>query len=82
MADAAGILKVAIEHKVRKIDTSVRATLTLVLDACDVPGLSLDPVIDAFNADHSEWLAAQGFQSVWVVGPWVEMVRELAALRD
>lgn len=82
VSEAAEILKGAIEHKVRKIDLPVRATLTLVLDACDVPGLSLDPVIDAFNADHSEWLAAQGFQSVWVVGPWVEMVRELAALRD
>lgn len=79
VAEAADYLKSAILFKVAKIPPEVRATLTLALDASDVPGLSLHPVIDDFNQRHGEWSDAQGFEFIWVVGPWREMVSRLGA---
>lgn len=74
---AASILKAAIELKARKIPMAVRRSLTLALDATDVPGLSLDPVLDEFNKIYGNWVETQGFEAVWVVGPWRSMVRKL-----
>jgi hypothetical protein len=75
--ECADILRKAVELKSAKIPKDVRAQLTLVLDACDLPGLALDPVIDDFNVRHAGWIQSQGFHSVWVAGPWKEMVRQL-----
>lgn len=75
--EAADFLKAAVESKANKIPVEIRRDITLVLDATDVPGLSLDPVVDEFNCRLGEWAASLGFESVWVVGPWREMVREL-----
>lgn len=74
---AAGILRAAVESKVGKIPPAVRSSLTLLLDATDVPGLSLDGVVDEFNQVYGRWADTQGFESVWIVGPWVSMVRRL-----
>jgi hypothetical protein len=79
LKDAAIVLKKAIETKVSKIPSEIRKSVTLVLDATDVPGLSLDPVVDEFNMRYSEWVEAQGFNGVWVAGPWREMVSRLGA---
>lgn len=77
LCEAADLLKTAIEFKTSKIPPAFRASLTLVLDATDVPGFSLDAVIDEFNVKHGSWVEAQGFEAVWVVGPWREMVSKL-----
>ena len=77
VAEAAGLLKSAVEFKANKIPSEIRTALTLVLDATDIPGLSLDPVVDEFNLRHGAWAEAQGFEGVWVVGPWRDMVKEL-----
>jgi hypothetical protein len=77
VSEAAGLLKSAVEFKADKIPREIRAALTLALDATDVPGLSLDPVVDEFNSAHGGWAESLGFESVWVVGPWREMVRRL-----
>lgn len=74
---AAGVLKAAVKLKTGKIPPAIRSSLTLVLDAVDVPGLSLDDVIDAFNKVYGCWVDAQGFESVWVVGPWASLIRRL-----
>jgi len=77
VAEAADLLKSAVEFKANKIPLEIRAGLTLALDATDVPGLSLDPVVDEFNLRHGGWAETQGFEGVWVIGPWREMVKEL-----
>jgi len=77
VSEAADLLKSAVAFKANKIPLDIRAGITLALDATDVPGLSLDPVVEEFKARHGEWAEALGFESVWVVGPWREMVREL-----
>lgn len=80
VAEAALLLKQAVEHKTGKIDAVTRQTLTLALDATDVPGLALDVVVDVFNADHGDWISAQGFAGVWVVGPTPKLVHQLHRL--
>lgn len=74
---AAEVLKAAVDLKVAKIPSPARSSLTLALDATDVPGLSLDSVIDEFNEIYGAWVDAQGFEAVWVIGPWGDMVRKL-----
>ena len=68
----------AIEFKAGKIPPETRADLALALDANDLPGLALDPVVQEFLARHSDWARAQGFRGVWLVGPWKEMVHHLS----
>lgn len=77
LSAAAGVLKAAIELKAGKIPMAIRPSLTLALDATDVPGLSLDAVLDEFNTIYGSWVETQGFEAVWVVGPWHSMVRKL-----
>lgn len=79
--EAAEVLKNAIEFKASKIPLGVRSSLTLALDATDVPALSMHAVVDSFNSLHGSWLDAQGFESVWVVGPWREMVSRLGVAK-
>ncbi|MGB3134379.1 MAG: hypothetical protein WBB04_07400 [Candidatus Macondimonas sp.] len=75
--EAAEYLKDAILFKVDRIPSAVCASLTLALDATDVPALALHPVIEAFNQKHGNWVDAQGFASIWVIGPEREMVSRL-----
>jgi len=76
---AADILKDAICLKVGKIiDANIRRGITLVLDATDVPGLVIGVVLEAFDTLYGVWVRGQGFESVWIVGPWWEMVYELS----
>lgn len=82
VSEAADLLKSAVDFKASKIPTEIRSGITLVLDATDVPGLSLDPVVDEFNSRLGEWAASLEFESVWVVGPWREMVRKLCGAND
>ncbi|MGB5235281.1 MAG: hypothetical protein WBN85_08925 [Candidatus Macondimonas sp.] len=77
--EAAEYLKDAILFKVDKIPSAVCASLTLALDATDVPALSFHPVIEAFNQKHGNWVDTQGFASIWVIGPEREMVSHLGA---
>ncbi len=79
--EAADVLRSAVEFKANKIPIEIRAGITLALDATDVPGLSLDPVVDEFSGRHGDWAESLGFESVWVVGPWREMVRKLCGAR-
>ncbi len=80
--EAADLLKSAIESKANKIPANIRSSITLVLDATDVPGLSLDPVVDEFNFRLGKWAISLGFESVWVVGPLRGMVRKLCSVND
>ena len=77
--EAAEYPKDAILFKVDKIPSAVCSSLTLALDATDVPALSFHPVIEAFNQKHGNWVDAQGFASIWVIGPEHEMVSRLDA---
>lgn len=77
VSEAGDLLKSAVEFKADKIPFEVRADITLALDAADVPALSLDPVVDQFNDRHGDLVESLGFENVWVVGPWREMVRNL-----
>lgn len=79
LRSAAEVLKSAIELKAGKIPTTVRPSLTLALDATDVPGLSLDAVVDEFNEVYGKWVETLGFEAVWVVGPWHSMVHKLCS---
>ena len=77
LSDCADLLKMAIEFKSAKIPPEIRANIMLALDANDIPGLALDPVVEQFALLHSQWAHAQGFRSIWLVGPWKEMVSRL-----
>jgi len=77
VSEAADLLKSAVEFKANKIPIEIRVGITLALDATDVPGLSLDPVVDEFNSRYGVWAESLGFEGVWVVGPWREMVKKL-----
>ncbi|MCP1500920.1 hypothetical protein J2Y86_005627 [Pseudomonas migulae] len=73
MAEAVEMLKKSISHKQKpELDGFI-----LALDATDVPGLSLDAVHEAFNAQYGGWVDSLGFYQVWVVGPWPEMIHQL-----
>lgn len=72
-AEAVETLRQAIEDKHKpELDGFI-----LALDATDVPGLSLDAVREAFNAQYGGWVVSLGFYQVWVVGPWPEMIHQL-----
>jgi hypothetical protein len=77
LAEAAQLLKSAVQSKLKKIPLEHRSHLTLALDACDVPGLALDAVVEEFNLRHGGWVESHGFHRVWVVGPQHEMVNQL-----
>jgi hypothetical protein len=81
-SDAANLLKCAVEFKAAKIPEDFRSQLTLLLDATDIPALSMAEVVDAFDREHGEWLREQGFDTVWVVGPLREMVRLLGRAKS
>lgn len=73
MAEAVEMLRKSISHKSKpELDGFI-----LALDATDVPGLSLDAVHEAFNAQYGGWVDSLGFYQVWVVGPWPEMIHQL-----
>lgn len=82
LVESAQLLKLAVESKLKKIPIDHRPPLTLVLDACDVPGLALDAVVDEFNLQYGSWVEAQGFHAVWVVGPQHEMVNRLCSIQS
>lgn len=77
LPEASDMLKKAIHFKAGRIPADSRQTLTLALDATDLPGLALDTVVAQFKRMHAIWVKTQGFASVWVVGPSVEMVHQL-----
>ena len=77
LSECADILKMAIEFKAGKIPPEIRADIALALDANDLPGLALDPVVEQFVLRHSQWAHTQGFRGIWLVGPWKEMVNHL-----
>lgn len=74
---AASVLKAAIQLKVKNIPEMLRPSLTLVLDGTDLPGLSLEAVVAEFNKIYGKWVDAQGFEAVWIVGPWPSMIKLL-----
>ena len=76
--EAADAIKAAIELKTQKIPASLRPQLTLLLDAPDVPGLALHAVVEEFERQHGQWAASLGFDSIWIAGPWREMVSKLS----
>lgn len=77
LSDCADVLKRAVELKAEKIPPEIRTNIVLALDANDIPGLALDPVVEQFALRHSQWAHAQGFRSIWLVGPRQEMVSRL-----
>ena len=80
--EAAEAIKAAIELKAQKIPASLRPQLTLLLDAFDVPGLALHAVAEEFERHHGRWAGSLGFDSIWIAGPWREMVSELTSPHD
>lgn len=78
LVEAADTLRAAVELKAQKIPHAMRSRLTLALDACDVPGFALDPVVEEFKLRHGQWASTLGFNSVWITGPWGQMVNQLS----
>jgi hypothetical protein len=70
-------LRSAIELKVGRIPTPVRSTLVLALSALDSPVVAFDSVVDAFRIRSEPWAKAQGFLSIWLVGPNVLLTHQL-----
>lgn len=67
-SECAQLVRNAIERKVGKIEREARRDITLVINVREAPGLLLAPAIDAFHAEHIEWLETLGFAAVWLVG--------------
>ena len=81
VADAAGWIKAAIEHKVSgaspRIATRDRPSLILALDVRHAGMLAADDVIAAFHRQMPE-LATLGLRAVWLVGDTPFNTRKLA----
>lgn len=77
--EAVELLKMAVEHKAGSLPATQRNRLVLALDADRLPALALEPVVTAFKAAHGPWVAAEGFEQVWLVGPDVRLTWRLDA---
>jgi hypothetical protein len=76
-AEAAELIRAAIEKKSGVLARSQRAELVLVLDALRLPGLAFDDVVGAFVRDHREWAAELDFRAIYIVGPDPELIFRL-----
>jgi hypothetical protein len=70
-------IQAAAESKLRKYPDAQRGNLLLALDAIRSPAYVHDAVVDAFLADHRDWIASLGFRAVWLVGPTAALTRQL-----
>lgn len=78
-SDATGAveaIKAALEGKTR---FAGRSEIVLALDATDSPRYALERVVQAFRAEHGEWVRGIGYDAVWLVGPVTAMVHRLDA---
>jgi hypothetical protein len=76
-ADAADLLRQAIEKKAERTPPAQRAKLVLALDAMGSASVALGPVIEQFRLRHGAWSKALGFQSVWIAGRSQHMIYRL-----
>jgi hypothetical protein len=67
-------LKATIDSKQSMLPPTVKAGLVLALDATRVSGYALDRVADEFRRTHGLWCRGTGFKSVWIVGPFPDLV--------
>lgn len=77
-ADLADELMSAITYKANRLSRTQRTGLALVLDARDTPAFPTTNPAAKFSDRHGIEAAALGFQSIWVVGPTMHLVRQLA----
>jgi len=77
LSQAIELVKAAIEHKTASLPPVQRKHLVLALDADRLPALALQPVVTSLKATHGPWIAAQGFEQVWLVGPDVRLTWRL-----
>jgi hypothetical protein len=71
-------LMTAINHKASRLPSTQRAALALVLDARDTPAFAMTGTVARFTELHGTEATNLGFRSIWVVGPTVNLVRQLA----
>ena len=76
---AADDLRGAISHK-EKIPPSIRAQITLIIDAVDTSAHAVSAVAEYFKKTYGSDVGSLGFHSIWVVGPVVGLVFRLDAL--
>lgn len=76
--DLANELMSAINHKAARLASRQRAVLSLVLDARDMPAFAATRAAARFSELHRTEATNLGFRSIWVVGPTVTLVRQLA----
>jgi hypothetical protein len=76
--DLADELMNAIGSKASRLPSAQRARLALVLDARDTPAFALARVAARFSELHGNGAVNLGFRSIWVVGPTVQLVWQLA----
>ena len=76
---AADDLRGAISHK-EKIPQSIRAQITLIIDAVDTSAHAVSAVAEYFKKTYGSDVGSLGFHSIWVVGPVVGLVFRLDAL--
>lgn len=79
-AEAADVLRTAIERKAAKIPSDQRPGLTLALDATETAALALEPVVVSFRQRHGSLARSLGFNSIWVVGPNPRLTSRLDAV--
>lgn len=73
---AADDLREAIRHK-ESIPARQRSTLTVAIDAMDTSGHAVPAVATVFRQRYGAEVQRLGFQSIWVVGPIVDLVEQL-----
>lgn len=61
----------------RKIPRRIRQSVILALDATRLPVMALDSVVFDCRNILGTWINSLGFQSVWLVGPTVELAWQL-----
>ena len=76
--DLADELMSAVKHKAGRLPSAQRARLALVLDARDTPVFATTGVVARFSGLYGNDMANLGFRCIWVVGPTVQLFRQLA----
>jgi len=62
----------------QKSSVDGRELIVLALDATDFPAYSLRSVAERVRSECGNLIAAAGYQAVWLVGPSVDLVSQIA----
>lgn len=79
--DVIAFIKSSINKKAsdRKIPNRIRPSIVLAIDATRLPAFALDSVAGRCKDVLGTWIRSLGFQSVWLVGPAVDLTWQLDA---